>query len=79
MADGCKWWMAPLPYKVVGANGRILFQTPLSLRHPLRIERELMDQGCAIWINGKRLTRKEVSQRGQTVKVQGLPRNGRGG
>ena len=79
MADGCKWWMDPLPYKVVGSNGRILCQAPLSLRHPLRIERELMDQGCAIWINGKRLTRKEVSQRGQTVKVQGLPRKGRGG
>ena len=79
MVDNFKWWLDPLPYKVVGANGRILFQTPLSLRHPLRIERELMDQGCAIWINGKRLTRKEVSQRGQKNKVQGLPRKGRGG
>ena len=79
MVDNFKWWLDPLPYKVVGANGRILFQTTLSLRHPLRIERSLMDQGCAIWINGKRLTRKEVSQRGHTVKVQGLPRKGHGG
>lgn len=69
MADDCKWWLDPLPYKVVGSNGRILYQVPLSLRHPPRIERELMDEGCSIWINGKRLTKKEVTQRGQAVKV----------
>mgnify|MGYP006903483937 FL=1 len=69
MADDCKWWLDPLPYKVFGGNGRILYQAPLSLRHPPRLERELMDGGCSIWINGKRLTRKEVAQRGQAVKV----------
>lgn len=76
MADGCKWLLDPLPYKVVGANGRILYQAPLSLRHPPRIERDLMDQGCTIWIDGKRLTRKELTQRGQENKMQGLSRPG---
>lgn len=76
MADGCKWCLDPLPYKVVGANGRILYQAPISLRHPPRIERDLMDSGCAIWINGKRLTRKELTQRGQENKIQGLSRPG---
>lgn len=76
MADDCKWWLDPLPYRVVGANGRILYQAPRSLRHPPRIERELMDSGCSIWINGKRLTRKELTQRGQENKMQGLSRPG---
>lgn len=76
MADDCKWWLDPLPYKVVGANGRILYQAPLSLRHPPRIERDLMDQGCTIWIDGKRRTRKELTQRGQENKMQSLSRPG---
>lgn len=72
------WW-EPLPYQITGPNGAILFQTPLALRYPPRVERDMVEQGCTIWIDGKRLTRKEVSQRGQTGKVQGLPRKGRGG
>lgn len=67
--DGDAWWANPLPYRIVSPGGAVLLQAPLGLRHPPRVERALMEQGCAIWINGKRLTRKEVSQRGQAVKV----------
>lgn len=67
--DGDAWWANPLPYRIVSPGGAVLLQAPIALRHPPRVEWALMEQGCAIWINGKRLTRKEVSQRGQAVKV----------
>lgn len=69
------WWQF-LPYQITGPNGAILFQAPLALRYPPRVERELVEQGCTIWIDGKRLTRKELTQRGQENKMQGLSRSG---
>ena len=73
---GQMWWMDSLPYRVVSPGGNVLFQTALNLRHPPRVERELMELGCSIWVNGKRLTRKELTQRGQEDKMQGLSRPG---
>lgn len=73
---GMMWWTDSLPYRVVNPNGDVLFQTVLNLRHPPRVERALMELGCSIWVNGKRLTRKELTQRGQEDKMQGLPRPG---
>ena len=73
---GQMWWSDSLPYRVVSPGGDVLFQTALNLRHPSRVERALMEQGCSIWINGKRLTRKELTQRGQENKMQSLSRLG---
>ncbi len=75
--DGDTWWTNSLPYRIVSPGGAVLLQAPIALRHPPRVERALLDQGCSIWINGKRLTRKELTQRGQEDKMQGVPRPGR--
>lgn len=76
MDDRCKWWLSPLPYQVIGPNGAILLQAPLALRYPARVERDMVEQRCTIWIDGKRLTRRELTQRGQENKMQGLSRPG---
>lgn len=74
--DGDAWWANFLPYRVVNPGGAVLLQAPIALRHPPQVERALMEQGCTIWIDGKRLTRKELTQRGQENKMQGLSRPG---
>ena len=73
---GQMWWSDSLPYRVVSPGGDVLFQTALHLRHPPQVERALMEQRCTIWIDGKRLTRKELTQRGQENKMQSLSRPG---
>ena len=73
---GQMWWMDSLPYRVVSPGGDVLFQAPINLRHPPRVERDLMELGCSIWVNDKRLTRKELPQRGQEDNMQGLSRPG---
>lgn len=74
--DGDAWWANSLPYRVVNPGGAVLLQAPIALRHPPQVERALMEQRCTIWIDGKRLTRKELTQRGQENKMQGLSRPG---
>lgn len=60
--DPC-WWKNPLPYQVVSPDGSILYQSLETERHPPRIERQLIDAGCSICLNGKKITQKELSRR----------------
>ena len=62
MAD-C-WWLAVLPYHVIGPDGAILLQAPEDLRYSTGIEQTMLETGCTIIINGKKLTQKELRKRG---------------
>ena len=62
MAD-C-WWLAVLPYQVIGPDGSILLQSPENLRYSPGIEQTMLETGCTIIINGKKLTQKELRKRG---------------
>lgn len=59
------WPTDPLPYQVRSPDGGILYQSPITCRHPPRIERLLLESGCTILVEGRKLTKKELSQRAQ--------------
>lgn len=67
------WWNTPLPYRVLGPGGKVLMQGAERVRYPARVERALLEQGCVILLNGKRLTRKELAH-GKGSTLQELPR-----
>ena len=58
------WWLSVLPYRVIGPDGAILFQAPEDLRYSPGIEQTMLETGCTIIINGKKLTQKELWKRG---------------
>ena len=62
MAD-C-WWLAVLPYQVIGPDDAILLQAPEDLRYSPGIEQTMLETGCTIILNGKKLTQKELRKRG---------------
>ena len=62
MAD-C-WWLAVLPYQVIGPDGSTLLQAPENLRYSPEIEQTMLETGCTIIINGRKLTQKELRKRG---------------
>lgn len=59
------WPAEPLPYQVISPDGGILYQSLIACRHPPRIERMLLESGCTILVEGRKLTKKELSQREQ--------------
>nr|DAH20940.1 MAG TPA: hypothetical protein [Caudoviricetes sp.] len=59
------WPTDPLPYQVRSPDGGILYQSLITCRHPPRIERMLLESGCTILVEGRKLTKKELSQRAQ--------------
>lgn len=67
--DTPKWWEHPLPYRVESPNSSTLYQSRENLRCPPHIERQLHEAGCTIYLNGKKLTQKEVRQRGKKETV----------
>ncbi len=62
MAD--RWWLTVLPYQVIGPDGAILLQSSENLRYSPGIEQTMLETGCTIIINGKKLTQKELRKRG---------------
>ena len=66
-------------YQIFNSAGNLVCQADLDCRYSAKLELQLMDAGYRIYIDKRRLTRKEVMARGQEDKVQGLPRKGRGG
>lgn len=66
-------------YQISNSSGDLVCQADLDCRYPPRLELQLLDAGYRIYIDKRRLTRKEVIARGQENKVQGLPCKGRGG
>ena len=67
MAD-C-WWLDLLPYRVIGPDGATLCQSLEAFRYPPRIEQAMVESGCTIVLHGKKLTQKELRQRGSTKKA----------
>lgn len=59
------WPTDSLPYQVRSPDGGILYQSLITCRHPPRIERMLLESGCTILVEGRKLTKKELSQRAQ--------------
>lgn len=57
------WWQLPLPYQVISPDGSVLYQSLETERHPPRIERQLIESGCSIVLNGKKITQKELTRR----------------
>lgn len=66
-------------YQIFNSAGDLVCQADLNCRYPARLELQLLDAGYRIYIDKRRLTRKEVVAHGQEDKVQVLPRKGRGG
>ena len=66
-------------YQIFNSSGDLVCQADLDCRYPAWLELQLLEAGYRIYIDKRRLTRKEVMARGQEDKVQGLPRKGRGG
>lgn len=64
-------------YQIFNSIGDLVCQADLDCRYSARLELQLLDAGYRIYIDKRRLTRKEVLQRVQADKVQGLPRKGR--
>lgn len=58
------WWLSVLPYQVIGPDGSTLLQAPEDLRYSPGIEQTMLETGCTIIINGKKLTQKELRKRG---------------
>lgn len=53
------------PYKVYDQSGRLVLQAAESCRYDRETERSLLESGHTIRLNGKRITKKEVSQRAE--------------
>ncbi len=49
-----------LTYKIYNRDGRLMESRPESLRHPPEVELSMIEAGCTIKLNGKRITKKEI-------------------
>lgn len=56
--------MYELTYRVKNSGGAIVMQAPECCRYPPAVERTLLEAGYTIWLNGKKVTKKEVKERG---------------
>lgn len=52
-------------YQIFNSSGELVCQADLSCRYTARLEMQLLDAGYRIYIDKRRLTRKEVLQRNQ--------------
>ena len=51
-----------MAYRVYDRDGRPMERRPLEMRHPREIELSMMNAGYIIKINGKKLTKKELTK-----------------
>lgn len=51
-----------LTYQVYNSAGTLVLQAPESCRHSKKVELDLLENGYTIKLNGKRITKKEVSR-----------------
>ena len=54
---------ADLPYKVYNRDGRLMKSSPEKLRYPKKTELNLLEAGYTIKLHGKKLTKKEITER----------------
>ena len=52
-----------LPYQIYNREGVLVLQAPESCRHSRKVEKELLEYGYTIKLNGKRITKKEINSR----------------
>lgn len=50
------------PYVIVNAAGVIVCQAPVGFRYPRHIEKSMQDSGYTIYLNGKKITKREVNE-----------------
>lgn len=50
------------PYVIVNAAGAIVCQAPAACRYPRYIEKSLQDSGHSLYLNGKKITKREVNE-----------------
>ena len=53
-----------LPYIVINPEGVIVLQS--TVRHPMRVELDLLEWGYTIKLNGKKLTKTEIRKEVKT-------------
>lgn len=51
------------PYRVYDRDGRLAESRPASLRHPPHIELSMIEAGYTIKLNGKKITKKEITKK----------------
>lgn len=56
--------MEKLNYRVYDGTGRQVLQAPESCRYDRKTERSLIEAGYTIKLNGRRITKKELSGKG---------------
>lgn len=56
--------MYELNYQVKNAAGATVLQAPECCRYSPAVERDLLENGYTIWLDGKKVTKKEVKERG---------------
>ena len=66
-------------YQIFNSVGDLVCQADLSCRYTAKLELQLLDAGYRIYIDKRRLTRKEVMARGQEYRVQSVSHARRGG
>lgn len=49
-----------LPYQVYNSEGALVLQAPESCRHSKIVERDHLENGYTIKLNGKKITKKEA-------------------
>lgn len=66
-------------YQIFNSSGDLVCQADLDCRYPARLELQLLDARYQIYIDKRRLTRKEAMGRGQEYRVQSVSYARRGG
>lgn len=51
----------PYPYRVFDSSGAQVLYAPENCRHDKKTEKSLLESGHTIRLNGRRITKKEVS------------------
>ena len=51
------------PYRIYDRDGRLMESRPASLRHPPEIELSMIESGYTIKLNGKKITKKEITKK----------------
>lgn len=55
--------MTDYPYKVYTTDGRLVLQAAETCRYNKQTERQLLEGGYTIKLNGKRVTKKDLNMR----------------
>ena len=60
--------MDEYPYKIINSAGEQVLQAKESCRHPKKVELDHLENGYTIKLNGKRITKKEITNGNQVLR-----------